>query len=197
ALPQACVSQALRPRGECVGRAAPLELVHVAEERRVGPECRQLLEQQRPVAVLPEDGGREVLDDAVLVQEPCCRDRAYPRNAGIPVGRVAHEREEVGDQAGSTPNLSRTAAALRILCALRSTCTTRSPRTHCARSLSGVQMQTCCTRSSWEAIQAAEASASSASSSIMGHTTTPRTVSASSRGWNWASRAGSTPSPVL
>src|SRR5438093_3014200 len=26
--------------------------------------------------------------------------RAYPRNAGIPVGRVAHEREEVGDQAG-------------------------------------------------------------------------------------------------
>src|SRR2546422_1185334 len=35
-----------------------------------------------------------------LVQEPRRRDRADPRNARIAVGRVAHEREEVGDQRG-------------------------------------------------------------------------------------------------
>ena len=46
---------------------------------------------------------------------------------------------------GSTPNFSRTPAALRTVLLRRSTCTTRSPRTHCARSLSGVQMQTCWT----------------------------------------------------
>ena len=44
--------------------------------------------------------------------------------------------------AGSTPNFSRTPAASRTLPLRRSTCTTRSPCTHCARSLSGVQMQT-------------------------------------------------------
>ena len=44
--------------------------------------------------------------------------------------------------AGSTPNFSRTPPALRTVLLRRSTCTTRSPRTHCARSLSGVQMQT-------------------------------------------------------
>jgi len=38
---------------------------------------------------------------------------------------------------------------------------TRSPRTHCARSLSGVQMHTFCTLSSSEAKRAAEARASS------------------------------------
>src|SRR6058998_325726 len=47
ALQQASVSQALRPPGECVGGAAPLELGRVAEQRRVGPERRQILEEQR------------------------------------------------------------------------------------------------------------------------------------------------------
>ena len=98
---------------------------------------------------------------------------------------------------GSTPNFSRTAASSRILFALRSICTTRSPRTHCARSLSGVQMQTFSTCSSAPAMRAAEASASSASSSIIGHTATPMAMSASSSGWNCARSAGSMPSLVL
>ena len=52
-------------------------------------------------------------------------------------------------------------------------------------------------RVSAAARRAAEASASSASSSVMGQTVTPRHASASSSGWNCASKAGSTPSPVL
>ncbi len=47
------------------------------------------------------------------------------------------------------------------------------------------------------AASAADASASSASSSTMGQTRTPMASSASSSGWNCASRTGSTPSPVL
>ena len=43
---------------------------------------------------------------------------------------------------GATPYLATTPAASRIWLPRRSTCTTRSPWTHCARSLSGVQMQT-------------------------------------------------------
>ena len=83
------------------------------------------------------------------------------------------------------------------LFARRSTCTTRSSTTHCARSLSGVQMQTCSTSGSAAAMRAAAASASSASSSTIGHTATPMASSASSRGWNCASSAGSMPALVL
>src|SRR5437660_1185387 len=43
---------------------------------------------------------------------------------------------------GSTPNFWRIAAASRIVLRRPSICTTRVPRTHCARSLSGVQMAT-------------------------------------------------------
>ena len=99
--------------------------------------------------------------------------------------------------AGGTPNFSRTPSASRIRPLRRSTCTTRSPTTHCARSLSGVQMQTFSTRASAAARRAAEASASSASSSTIGQTATPMAASASSSGWNCARSAGSMPSEVL
>src|SRR5438046_3215684 len=69
---------------------------------------------------------------------------------------------------GLTPNFSRIAAASRIVLRRPSICTTRVPRTHCARSLSGVQMATFSTFLSFDAICAAEASASSASNSIIG-----------------------------
>ena len=70
------------------------------EEWRIGPERGQGFEQQCPVALLPEHRRGKGLDRAVLVQEPRRRDRADPRNARIAVGRVADEREEVGDQLG-------------------------------------------------------------------------------------------------
>src|SRR6478609_8311304 len=68
---------------------------------------------------------------------------------------------------GPTPNFARTPSASRICPLRRSICTTRVPMTHCARSLSGVQMQTFSTRSSCAARYAADASASSASSSTI------------------------------
>src|SRR2546426_917947 len=102
---QTAVSQVLSTRGKCLGGPAPLELLHIPKQRRVRPECRQTLEQQRQIALLPEDGGREVLDDAVLVQEPCRGDRTDPRNPWISVCRVADEGEEVRDQGGIHPEL--------------------------------------------------------------------------------------------
>src|SRR5260370_36660221 len=50
--------------------------------------------------------------------------------------------EESGVKSGATPNFSRTPCASRMPFVLRATCTTRSPRTHCARSVSGCQMHT-------------------------------------------------------
>src|SRR2546422_1604844 len=46
-LQQASLSQALRPPGERLGGAAPLELGRVAEQRRVGPERRQVFEDRK------------------------------------------------------------------------------------------------------------------------------------------------------
>src|SRR6266545_210743 len=94
--------------------------------------------------------------------------RPIPAIPGYPSAESPTRARKSGIRAGSTPNFARTPAASRICFPRRSTCTTRSPRTHCARSLSGVQIQIFCTRSSREAICAAEARASSASSSIMG-----------------------------
>ena len=90
-----------------------------------------------------------------------------------------------------------TPASSRVVRVRRLTCTMRVPRTHWARSLSGVQMNTRSTRGSSAAAAAAAASASSASNSTIGQTTTPAAVSASSSSGNCASRSGSMPSPVL
>src|SRR5438552_2532996 len=100
ALQQSSVSQAIGIRGECAGWSAPPELVHVPEQRRVGPERREVLEQERQVAAVPEYAGWKVFDPAVLIQEPSRGDRSDARNAGIAVRRVADEGEEVGDQDG-------------------------------------------------------------------------------------------------
>src|SRR6266699_1321756 len=97
---QTSVRQPGRPRPERVAGPAPLELVYIAEQGRVGPERRQLFEQQRPLAAVPQHRRGEPLDGAVLVQQPGRRYRADPRDAGISVGRVAHEGEEVGNQRG-------------------------------------------------------------------------------------------------
>ena len=65
-------------------------------------------------------------------------DRADPVDPGIAVGRVADERQVVGNRA---PARRRTSRARRLRrgssCARRSTCTTRSPRTHWREILVG------------------------------------------------------------
>src|SRR5258707_624624 len=70
ALEETSASETLRTGRERGGGAAPPQLVHVTEERRVVPQGRQILEQQRQGAALPQHGRREVLDDAVPVHQP-------------------------------------------------------------------------------------------------------------------------------
>src|SRR2546430_3481558 len=52
-LGQPHVAEPLRTDCERVGGPAPLELVYIAEQGRVGAERRQVLEQQRPFAAVP------------------------------------------------------------------------------------------------------------------------------------------------
>src|SRR6266850_588059 len=79
---------------------------------------------------------------------------------GYPSWASPTRARKSGMRAGSTPNFLRTPSASRICIPRRSTCTTRSPRTHCARSLSLAQTHTFSTRSSSAARRAAEASRS-------------------------------------
>src|SRR5438132_7473391 len=103
--PQTSVPEELHALDERGPGAAPLELVHVIEEGRVGPERCEVFEQQREVAAVSQYVRREALDDTVPVQEPCGRDPADPRKSRISVGGVADEREKVGDQCGLHPEL--------------------------------------------------------------------------------------------
>src|SRR6185437_13355597 len=105
ALQQTRISQPVDVGGERRRGAAPLELVHIPEESRVSPEGRQILEHQCEIATLAKDGRRKRLNIAVLVEEPRRRDRSDPRNAWVSVLRVAHEREEVGNQGRLHPEL--------------------------------------------------------------------------------------------
>ena len=144
---QAGVAEALAARGERRRRPAPAEVVDVAEQRRVGPERREILEQQRQLA-LARRGRRAGTASigAVLVEES--RRRRPRRCRGCPGSRRRSRRPARGSP-GSAQARRRTSHARPRRCGScsprRSTCTTRSPRTHCARSLSGVQMQTCST----------------------------------------------------
>ena len=99
--------------------------------------------------------------------------------------------------AGGTPNLATMPASSKVSPLRRSSCTTRLPVTHCPRSLSGVQITTCSTRSSAAATWAAEPSASSASYSTMAHVVTPMATNASSSTGVWRSSSGGIPSLVL
>ncbi len=62
AFQQVGLSQTLRPRREPAGRTVPPQLVHVVEEARVSPQRRQVLEEQRSLAlVFPQHARREIL----------------------------------------------------------------------------------------------------------------------------------------
>ena len=101
-------------------------------------------------------GGRDVLEMAVHGQHRGRALRAPPGQAGEAVGRVAHQRQVVRDRRRGHAELRlRRRAASYTSPLRRSSCTTRWPTTHCPRSLSGVQMITCSTRSSAAATAAA------------------------------------------
>ena len=72
-------------------------------------------------------------------------DVLYTNRAGDAICCVANERQPASTLAGPTPNFSLTPDS-SINSPRRSNCTTRSPTTHCPRSLSGVTMSTWPTR---------------------------------------------------
>ena len=90
--------------------------------------------------------------------------------SGEPVRAVADQRQIVGDGGRADAELGGDATLVDQVSLRRSSCTTRVPRTHWPRSLSGVQMMTCSTSGSSAATAAPLARASSASSSTIGHT---------------------------
>src|SRR5437588_47762 len=101
ALQQAGASEALAACREGLGGAAPPQFVDIVEEARAGPERRQILEEEgRAAPVIAEDGGGEVLDDAVAVQQTRRGFWTDPRDARISIRRIADEREEVGNEDG-------------------------------------------------------------------------------------------------
>src|SRR5262245_61704971 len=59
---QALIAQSLRTGREAFGGSPPLQLVDVAKQRCIGPQGRQLLEEQRELALLAQNRRREVLD---------------------------------------------------------------------------------------------------------------------------------------
>ena len=94
-------------------------------------------------------------------------------------------------EAGLTPQRATTPASSTVRSRRRSRITTISPRTHWARSLSGVQIQTLSMPGTPAHRAAAAARASSASNSTIGHTTSPMALMARSANGNWASNSAS------
>ena len=125
------------------------------------------------------------------------RLRAPAADARIAVGAVTDQRQVVRNRGRRDAELRPTPSSSSVTRVRRCTCTTRVPRTHCDRSLSGVQISTRSTRGSAAARCAADASASSASTSTIGHTTKPAAASTSSSSGNCAHRSGGNPGARL
>ena len=72
-----------------LGGALPAQLVHIVKQRRVRPQRRQALEEQRLLLLAAQDVLRKVFEVAVLDDQPGRRFRADARNAREAVRRIA------------------------------------------------------------------------------------------------------------
>src|SRR5206468_3038760 len=88
----------LRPGRECRRRTAPAQRLDLLKERRISAQRREFFEEQRELALFAENVRREVFDLTVAVQKLGGGPGADPRDAGVAVGRVAHEREQVRNE---------------------------------------------------------------------------------------------------
>src|SRR6185437_11674480 len=79
-------------------RTAPAQRLDLLKERSVGAQGREILEEQREIAPFAENVRREVFDLSVAVQKLGGGPGADSRNAGVAVGRIAHEREQVRNE---------------------------------------------------------------------------------------------------
>ena len=179
-------AEALRQRLE-LGRGPRHRQSSTAPTRHVGAQRGEVAEQHG--LVVPAQRGRQLRRAAhrdvprarvagISSRCPYSASTAaadfapHPGEAGKAVGGVAHERQVVGDRRRRHAELRRcTAASSQMRRCRRSSCTTRVAATHCARSLSGVQISTLLhPRVLGAAIAAAAASASSASNSTIAQT---------------------------
>ena len=169
--------------------------------RRAAHRCaasRGVLKSSARSRFSPRSARGKLLEVAVLRDEARGGFRADARDAWITVGRVADEREIVGDERRARPRTSPVRARRRESRRFgdrpgrrdrrRRTARDPCPASRCTPSRPAVSSAARC---------AADARASSASSSTIGHVVTPIATSDSSSGWNCAHNAGSMPSPVL
>src|ERR1041385_6767764 len=95
---QARIADFRRPRLEAIGGAAPAQRLDIGEQRRIGSEGRQALEEQRELAPLRRQVlRREILDGAVAVDKTPGGHFADAVDSWIAVRRVADQREKVGN----------------------------------------------------------------------------------------------------
>src|SRR5213078_1919357 len=88
----------IRPGRECRRRTAPAQRLGIVEERRISAQGREILEEQREIALFAENVRRKAFDLTVAVQKLGGRPGPDPKDAGVAVGRVAHEREQVRNE---------------------------------------------------------------------------------------------------
>ena len=76
-------------------RTAPAQRLDQLKERRIGAQRREFLEEQRELARSAENVRRKVFDPPVANQKLGSSPWSDPRDAGVAVGRIAYEREQV------------------------------------------------------------------------------------------------------
>src|SRR5947207_1891287 len=85
----------IRPGRECRRRTAPAQRLDLLKERRIGMQGREVLEEQCEIALFVQNVWRELLDRTVAIQKLGSGPGADSRDAGVAIGDIAHEREQV------------------------------------------------------------------------------------------------------
>src|SRR5437868_8734460 len=88
----------LRPCSEGRCRTVPAQRFDVLEERRIGAQRRELLEEKRELPLFAKDVRRKISNRAVSIQKPGRRLAPDAGNAGIAVRRIADEPEQIRNE---------------------------------------------------------------------------------------------------
>src|ERR1051325_4525392 len=84
-----------RPGRQRLRRTAPAQRLDLLKERRIGAQRREILEEQREIALFTENFPRKVFDPPVTIQKLRGCSRTDARYAWVPVGRIAYKCEQV------------------------------------------------------------------------------------------------------
>src|SRR3954470_1347478 len=97
-LQQATLLEPLGHGRKAGGRASPAQLLDAGEERSIADQGGQTFEEQGQLPSFAQNSGGKVFDGTVLVEQARRRVLPDPRNAGVAIGRIAHQGQEVGNQ---------------------------------------------------------------------------------------------------